>query len=132
MFTGIEINPPFFEVGPKAYLYGRDALALARYADHLSRKYDVRIIFTPQSVDIWNIAHHTKHILVFAQHMDLIGIGRGIGTVLPEAVKAAGAVGVLLNHVEKRLTLPQITETIRRADEVGLMSMVCADTQRMQ
>jgi len=59
--------------------------------------------------------------------MDLIGIGRGIGTVLPEAVKAAGAVGVLLNHVEKRLSIAELSRTIRRADEVGLASMVCAD-----
>jgi triosephosphate isomerase len=33
--------------------------------------------------------------------MDPLPIGKGNGTVLPEAVKAAGAVGVLLNHAEK-------------------------------
>ena len=35
----------------------------------------------------------------FAQHMDYLPVGRGLGSV-SEAVKAAGAVGVMLNHAE--------------------------------
>jgi triosephosphate isomerase len=48
--------------------------------------------------------------------------------VLPEALKEAGAVGVLLNHAERRLSLSEINRTIKRADEVGLATLVCADT----
>jgi len=128
MFRGLTIVPPFFEIGPKAYLYGGDALALAKHADAMSGKYDVQIIFTPQLVDISLLAHEMKHILVFAQHMDSLKIGRGIGSVLPEAVKAAGAAGVLLNHVEKRLSMDELQLTMQRADEVELATMVCADT----
>lgn len=127
MHRGLKIVPPFFEIGPKAYLYGRDALALARHADAMSKKYAVQIIFTPQYVDIPLLAHEMERVLVFAQHMDLLEVGRGIGSVLPEAVKAAGAVGVLLNHVEKRLSLDELQRTMKRADEVGLATMVCAD-----
>jgi triosephosphate isomerase len=50
-----------------------------------------------------------------------------VGTVLPEAVKAAGATGVLLNHFEKRLSMDALQRTIKRADEVELATMVCAD-----
>jgi triosephosphate isomerase len=128
MYTGIQIKPPFFEIGPKAYLYGEKALRLARHADRMSEKYDVRIIFTPQYVDIPLIASKTEHILVFAQHMDSLEIGRGIGSVLPEAIKEAGADGFLLNHSEKRVTIKEINKTIQRGDEVGLASMICADT----
>ena len=128
MYRGIEITPPFFEIGPKAYLFGQGVLALARHADKISCKYDVRIIFTPQYVDIPLLAKETEHLLVFAQHMDSLPVGRGVGSVLPEAVKAAGAVGVLLNHAEKPISLQEIGRTIRRADEVGLASMVCAGT----
>ncbi len=128
MFKGLKIKAPFFEIGPKAYLYGRKALELALRADEISARYDVRIIFTPQYMDIYPIAQSAQNLLVFAQHMDSLPIGRGIGSVLPEAVKSAGAKGVLLNHVEKRLSVLQIEETIMRADEVGLASMVCADT----
>ncbi|NMC46718.1 MAG: triose-phosphate isomerase [Chloroflexi bacterium] len=128
MYTGIQIKPPFFEIGPKAYLYGKKALELAQYADEMSVKYDVSIIFTPQCVDIPLLAKHTRHIHVFAQHMDAIKAGRGIGTILPEAIREAGAQGFLLNHSEKRVPLAEIKETIRRGDEVGLVSMICADT----
>ena len=127
MYRGIRITPPFFEIGPKAYLYGKELLRLARHADRISAKYRVQIIFTPQYVDISTLAKATKNILVFAQHMDSLPVGRGVGSVLPEAVKAAGAVGVLLNHAEKKLTLLELERTIRRADEVGLVSMACAD-----
>jgi len=127
MYRGIQITPPFFEIGPKAYLYGQEVLKLAKHADRMSAKYRVQIIFTPQYVDIPLLARGTKRLLVFAQHMDSLPVGRGIGSVLPEAVKAAGAVGVLLNHVEKRLSLEELERTIRRADEVGLATMACAD-----
>jgi len=58
--------------------------------------------------------------------MDPLKIGRGVGSVLPEAVKEAGAVGVLLNHAERPLSLEVIEANIKRADEVGLAGMVCA------
>jgi triosephosphate isomerase len=128
MFLGLKITPPFFEIGPKAYLYDQAVLKLARHADEMSRKYDVRIIFTPQAVDIRLVVEGTKDLLVFAQHMDALPVGRGNGSILPEAVKAAGAVGVLLNHVEKRLSMAELERTIHRADKVGLASMACADT----
>ena len=60
--------------------------------------------------------------------MDPLPPGRGLGSVLPEAVKEAGAVGVMLNHAEKKLSLDDIRRTIARADEVGLATIVCADT----
>jgi triosephosphate isomerase (TIM) len=128
MYSGIEITPPFFEIGPKAYIFGKEALKLAIHADKISEKYNVQIIFTPQYVDIPIISHETKNLLIFAQHMDSLPIGRGIGSVLPEALKADGAVGVLLNHAEKRLQLSELIRTVNRADEVGLATLVCADT----
>jgi triosephosphate isomerase len=69
-----------------------------------------------------------ENVLVFAQHMDSLEVGRGVGSVLPEALKAAGAVGVLLNHAEKKLLKDELERTIKRADKIGLATMVCADT----
>jgi len=128
MYKDFKIKPPFFEIGPKAYLYGEEMLKLAKVIDTVALKYDVDIIVTPQCTDIKLLADNTERILVFAQHMDYLTIGRGLGSVLPEAVKAAGAVGVMLNHAEKPLTLEEIDKTIKRADEVRLGTIVCADT----
>lgn len=125
--TSQDVRPPFFEVGPKTYAYGRPIVELARRADALGRDLDVRIVFTPQYVDIAPVAAAVERVLVFAQHMDPLEPGRGIGAVLPEAIRAAGADGVLLNHVERRLPRDVLAATMRRAADVGLATMVCAD-----
>ena len=128
MYKDFKIRPPFFEIGPKAIIYGEAMLKLAKVIDKTAAKYDLDVIVTPQYTDIPLLAQNTERILVFAQHMDYLPVGRGLGSVLPEAVKAAGAVGVMLNHAEKPLTMDAVEKTIRRADEVGLATIVCADT----
>lgn len=123
----LKLKPPLFEVGPKAYMFGPPVLELAVRADALSRIYDVQIIFDPQYTDIPIISSGTQHLLVFAQHMDSLHRGRGMGSVLPEAIKAAGAVGVILNHFERRLTADELRRAMQRAEEAGLATMVCTD-----
>ena len=90
MYQGLKIKAPFFEVGPKAIIYGEEMLKLAKVIDQTAMKYDVDVIVTPQYTDIKLLADNTERILVFAQHMDYLRPGRGLGSVLPEAVKAAG------------------------------------------
>ena len=123
-----KIKAPFFEIGPKSYLYGQDVIDLAIAADKASEKYGVDIIFTTPIVEIARVKAATKHIHVFAPHMDPIVPGRGLADVLPESLVAAGAEGVMLNHVEKPLTLATLKATIKRAEEVGLTTIVCADS----
>lgn len=122
------INPPFFEIGPKSYLYGSDVLSLAKAADRAAEKYGIDIIFTTPYANIEQVARETQHIHIFAPHMDALPVGRGLAEVLPESLRAAGAQGVMLNHCEKPLTLSVLKETIRRANEVGLVTIVCADS----
>ncbi len=128
MYRGLTIKPPFFEIGPKSYLYGDQIIKLAKAADAASKKYDVDIIFTTPYPDIRRVAQETERLFVFAPHMDPIPVGRGLADVLPESIKAAGAVGVMLNHCEKPISLSVLRQTIKRADEVGLISIVCADS----
>ena len=63
------IRAPFFEIGPKSYLYGQDVVDLAIAADNASEKYGVDIIFTTPIVSISAVKAATKHIHVFAPHM---------------------------------------------------------------
>ena len=125
---GARLRAPVFEIGLKGYAYGAEAVRLARAADRLSGELDVSVIFDPQAVDIPAVVRETQHLLVFAQHMDPVAVGRGAGAVLPEAIREAGAVGTMLNHSERRMTLGDIHRAIRRAREVGLATMVCADS----
>jgi triosephosphate isomerase len=128
MLKNKKIKPPFFEIGPKAYMFGDEMVELAKVIDKASEKYDVRIILTPQYTDLYTVAKETKNVLVFAQHMDSLPIGRGLGSVLPESVKAAGATGVMLNHVEKQISIAELRACIKRAEELGLYTIVCADS----
>ena len=122
------VKLPFFEIGPKSYLYGDDILDLAIAADKASEKYGVDIIFTTPVVDIRRVREATKNIHVFAPHMDPIPVGRGLADILPESLVAAGADGVMLNHVEKPISFEVLEKTIARANEVGLTTIVCADS----
>lgn len=130
MYTEINLKPPIFEMGLKGYLYGKRALEFAKAADSISKKYEVPIIFDPQYVDIPKIVEETENLYIFAQHMDSTEIGRGVGSILPEALKEAGVVGTILNHSERRITLSDISRTIKRADDVGLATFVCADSPK--
>lgn len=122
------IKAPFFEIGPKSYLFGDDVLDLALAADEAAKKYDVDIIFTTPVIDIRRVKAATERIHVFAPHMDTLRPGRGLADILPESLVAAGAEGVMLNHSEKPLTVAELRASILRADEVGLSTIVCADS----
>ena len=76
-YPGLEITPPFFEIGPKAYMFGSELVDLARRADALSRAFLVQVIITPQCVDLPLVAREVETVLVFAQHMDALERGRG-------------------------------------------------------
>lgn len=128
MIRNLKLEPPFFEIGPKNYLFGDQILDLARIADEAAQKYDVRVIYTTPYANIERVAAAVKHVKVFAPHMDDIPVGRGLACVLAESVKAAGAVGVMLNHAERPLPVSTLVRTLNRAREVGLMSIVCADS----
>ena len=124
------LKPPFFEIGPKNYLYGNDIIELAKIADAASEKYDIRVIFTTPYANIQQVAAETKNLYVFAPHMDADPVGRLLANVLPESMKVAGAVGAMLNHSERPLHVAALCKTIERARALDMMTIVCADTIR--
>ena len=123
-----KIKTPFFEIGVKNYIYGDEVLRLAQAADAAAVEYDVDVLFLAPYVDIRRIAEHTKRLIVFAPYMDTLRPGRGMADVLPEAVHAAGARGVVINHCEKPMSLTAIQDTIHRATELDMLSFCCAGT----
>ena len=123
-----KIRTPYFEIGTKNYIYGDTVLEYARAADAAAEKYDIDVLFITPAVEIRRIAEHTKHLILLAPYMDTLRPGRGMADILPEALKAAGAKGVVVNHCEKPMTLPAIKATIDRAKEIDFLVFACADT----
>lgn len=121
-------NKPFLIVNPKSYLYGEESLALAKAADQTAAETGLQIYFTCPYTDIRMIREQTNHIIVCAQSMDSLTPGRGMGLILGDALKAASAEAVFLNHAENPKTLSELNASILRAKELGLISIVCADS----
>lgn len=119
---------PFLLVNPKSYLYGEKSLALAKASDAIAEKYGLTIFFSCPFADIRYIKENTEHVIVTAQHMESLKPGRGMGHVLPESLKEAGAQAVVLNHAENPLTVSELYATIRRAKELDMLTIVCADS----
>ena len=123
-----KIRTPYFEVGVKNYIYGDTVLEYALAADRAAEKYDIDVLFIAPAVEIRRITENTKHLIVLAPYMDTLYPGRGMADVLPEGLKAAGARGVVVNHCEKPMSIPQIKKTIDRARELDFLVFACADT----
>ena len=123
-----KIRTPYFEIGTKNYIWGDTVLAYAKAADEAARKYDIDVLFITPAVEIRRVAENTENLIVLAPYMDTLRPGRGMADILPEALKAAGAEGVVVNHCEKPMSLPQIKATIDRARELDMLVFACADT----
>lgn len=119
---------PFLIVNPKSYLYGKESLELAKTADQTAKDMGLQVYFTCPYADIRMIKENTSHLIVCAQSMDSLIPGRGMGRVLPESLKEAGAEAVFLNHAENQKTVSELYQTIRRAKELGIITIVCADS----
>ena len=124
----VKLERPFFVVNPKAYLYGSDLQKLAKKTDELCKKYKFQCLFTAQLIDLPWVIEHCPHLLPCAQSMESLVPGRGMGHVLPEALAAAGVKATFLNHAENPMTIHELAATIARANEVGILTCVCADS----
>ena len=122
------IRTPYFEIGTKNYVYGDLLLEYAKAADKAAEKYDIDVLFITPAVEIRRVVENTKHLIVLAPYMDTLRPGRGMADILPEALKDAGAQGVVINHCEKPMSLPQMKKTIERARELDFLVFACADT----
>ncbi len=119
---------PLIVINFKTYIEatGFDALKLAIICDEVAKESNVDIVICAQATDIQKIVEHVS-IPVYAQHIDAVSPGSHTGHILPEAVKAAGAKGTLLNHSEFRLRVDILQESIKAAKNAGLKTIVCAN-----
>lgn len=102
------------------------ALEIAQIMDEISKETGVSMAISVQATDI-SLCSQKVSIPVFAEHIDPINPGSHTGWTLPEAVKAAGAIGTLINHSEHRLILSDIDTCITRAKEMDLDHIVCSN-----
>jgi len=122
------LKTPCIIVNLKTYQqgFGKKGLELIKDLEKASSGYKGQVAVAAATVDIKFFSERGS-LPVFAQHIDPVGYGAFTGHVLPEAIKEAGAVGTLINHSERRLTIADIGAAVSRCREVGLISCVCTN-----
>jgi len=105
---------------------GVHALEIAKIMDVISTETGVSMAIAVQATDI-TLCAKAVHIPIYAQHIDPIKPGSSTGWTLPEAVKAAGATGTLINHSEHRLKLADIDVCLTKAKELGIEAIICTN-----
>lgn len=106
---------------------GDSALELAKIHEKVAQETGASIGIAVSALDLAKVCENVS-IPVFAQHVDPVKYGSGTGKILPEQVKEMGAYGTLLNHAEFQLGDDVLKESLERAKEVGLYTVVCANT----
>lgn len=120
---------PIVIVNYKAYpgCVGKRAVEVTERLARAAAGKRVTLGVAPQAADILRVAQAVRGVAVLAQHVEPLLPGNGTGSTLPEAVAEAGAVGSLLNHAERRLTLADIDAAVSRLRALGLASVVCTN-----
>jgi triosephosphate isomerase len=111
----------------KTYEQGTGELAveLAKVCQSVSNKTSIKIIPIVQAVDLFRLSR--LGLTVWAQHLDDIDFGPNTGSILPQAVTAAGAKGTLINHSENKLPEEMVKEIVKKCQALKLKTLVCAD-----
>lgn len=106
----------------------RGVQALARSCDMAAEQAGTIVGLAPPQIELATAAGlGLEHVHVFAQHCDYLVPGSGTGWTTPEAVRATGAVGSILNHAEHKIPHGDVGATVERLRALDMQSLVCAD-----
>ena len=105
--------------------YDCDAADIGSAAASVDESADADIAVAPQAAELGAVA--ATGVDTWSQHVSPVGHGSHTGSTLAPAVGDAGAVGTLLNHSERRMTVADIDAGIDAAQAAGLETVVCAN-----
>ncbi|MBT5516686.1 triose-phosphate isomerase [Candidatus Peregrinibacteria bacterium] len=105
---------------------GANAIELAKMHQLLAQELGVNLAVAGQAMDIAMMASAVS-IPVLAQHVDGVGYGAYTGSVPVEIAHAMGVDGSMLNHSEHRISDTQIQCALEDLEEMGMLSLVCAE-----
>lgn len=122
-------SPNILIINYKNYdeIAGIKGLELAKVAEKVAEELDKEIIIAPTQCSLAYIANNVN-VKVFAQHIDNAMVGSTTGFLVPEIVKACNIKGALINHSEHRISYNEIESIVNRLKDLGMVSVVCAQT----
>ena len=106
---------------------GDGAVRLALAIKKVAETVDVEAIAAPPIPMISLVASKTG-VQVYSQAVGTAAGDKTTGAVLPEAVRAAGASGTILNHSDLRLAPTELRKLVPRLTGMGMGVCLCAQT----
>ncbi len=124
-----ELKTPTVVINFKAYaeVEGLKATELAKICEAVAESSGVSIGVCPPVAELGAVARSVS-IPVLSQNVDPYKPGSATGWMTPSMVKACGCAGTLINHSEHRSDDQRIGECVRMCDDLGLITMVCAES----
>ncbi|MFO7618896.1 MAG: triose-phosphate isomerase [Thermoplasmata archaeon] len=103
---------------------GKAGMKLAAICQEVFEETGKPLAIAPQNCDLALFAN-TFGLPVFGQHVDNVKQGGTTGRITPEAIKAIGCAGTLINHSEHRIPAGDVEALVSRCRELGLTTIVC-------
>lgn len=128
-----KIKAPFFELGPKNYIIGREVEDLAYVVRETAEKYDIRVLYSVpffNTEKVADIFERSENCYVTAPFMDDIPEGSKSGMAIPERLAASGVQAVYINHSARPHTMAEMIRLQTRAERLDIYTIACADTQK--
>lgn len=118
----------FFLINFKCYeeALGNNAIKLASYVKEVIEELGINIYVAPAYTEIREISRLGLH--VFSQSADPVEPGSYTGHLPLEAIKLAGAIGVIINHSERKMGMKEISYLVEKSSKLGLASLVCGSS----
>ncbi|MGM0372135.1 MAG: triose-phosphate isomerase [Halobacteriota archaeon] len=105
--------------------YDVDPIEVATAAADVDAESETDVAIAPQTADLAGVADTGAE--TWAQHTSPVESGSHTGQPLAEGLARNGAVGTLINHSERRLSLADIDGAIAAAERAGMKTVVCAN-----
>lgn len=99
---------------------------ICKELESIAKQKNVEIILCPQYLDLKDVAK--TGITTYSQHLDDFDFGAHTGYIIPDAIKAIGCSGTIINHSEHSLIykIKDIEKRVIKARQAGLQVCICA------
>ncbi len=108
-------------------VFGEGSVRLARALEEAADESGISAIAAPPTPMLALVAARTK-VRVYSQTVGAKVGDKTTGEVLPEAVRAAGASGTILNHSEAKKPISELRSVVPRLLGIGMEVCICAET----
>lgn len=108
-------------------IMGEGSVRLSQVVEKVAESLEIEAIAAPPTPMLALVASRTK-VHVYSQAVGNAEGDRTTGAILPQAVKAAGASGTILNHSEARMNYSELQNMMPRLALMGLDVCLCSQT----